>query len=209
MINITILEITHQLDGIMDQQSKSITWWTPACTPHFNTQNATILHKVAYTILKCDVWSAKKKFQIASDQRICDGKCLPLLSTVTWQCWAICRQSNDQVYILCMYWRLALEELHTSRVPCQKGPICHAWAWQVGPFWQDTLNMTFGIYIGWHMKLGYGMYTFIDLQRSPRFNHIIQLYRRVSRGHTGKLCIKVEYHSHAIGLIKLVMYTQG
>ena len=28
---------------------------------------------------------------------------------------------------------------HLSRVSCQKGPICHASAWWVGPFWQDTL----------------------------------------------------------------------
>ena len=31
--------------------------------------------------------------------------------------------------------------LVTSRVSCQKGPICHAQAWQVGPFWQDTLGL--------------------------------------------------------------------
>ena len=24
---------------------------------------------------------------------------------------------------------------------CQKGPICHAWAWRIGPFWQDTLDI--------------------------------------------------------------------
>ena len=23
-------------------------------------------------------------------------------------------------------------------VSCQKGPTCHAYAWQIGPFWQDT-----------------------------------------------------------------------
>ena len=28
-----------------------------------------------------------------------------------------------------------------SRVSCQKGPICHAKAWRVGLFWQDTLDM--------------------------------------------------------------------
>ena len=28
-----------------------------------------------------------------------------------------------------------------SRVSCQKGPTCHAYAWQIGPFWQDTLDM--------------------------------------------------------------------
>ena len=30
---------------------------------------------------------------------------------------------------------------HISRVPCQKGPICHALAWRVGPFWQDTIDV--------------------------------------------------------------------
>ena len=28
-----------------------------------------------------------------------------------------------------------------SMVPCQKGPTRHAYAWQIGPFWQDTLDM--------------------------------------------------------------------
>ena len=26
-------------------------------------------------------------------------------------------------------------------VSCQKGPTRHAYAWQIGPFWQDTLEM--------------------------------------------------------------------
>ena len=25
-------------------------------------------------------------------------------------------------------------------VSCQKGPTRHAYAWQIGPFWQDTLD---------------------------------------------------------------------
>ena len=28
-----------------------------------------------------------------------------------------------------------------SRVSCQKGLTRHAYAWQIGPFWQDTLDM--------------------------------------------------------------------
>ena len=28
-----------------------------------------------------------------------------------------------------------------SRLSCQKGPTRHANAWQIGPFWQDTLEM--------------------------------------------------------------------
>ena len=27
-----------------------------------------------------------------------------------------------------------------SMVSCQKGPTRHAYAWQIGPFWQDTLE---------------------------------------------------------------------
>ena len=30
---------------------------------------------------------------------------------------------------------------HISRVSCQRGPTRHANAWQIGPFWQDILNM--------------------------------------------------------------------
>ena len=26
-------------------------------------------------------------------------------------------------------------------VSYQKGPTCHAYAWQIGPFWQDTLQV--------------------------------------------------------------------
>ena len=32
-------------------------------------------------------------------------------------------------------------DLLTSMVSCQKGPTRHAYAWQIGPFWQDTLDM--------------------------------------------------------------------
>ena len=33
------------------------------------------------------------------------------------------------------------QQQYISRVSCQKGPICLAWAWRVGPFWQDTVDM--------------------------------------------------------------------
>ena len=26
-------------------------------------------------------------------------------------------------------------------VSCQKGPTRHAYAWQIGPFWEDTLDI--------------------------------------------------------------------
>ena len=30
---------------------------------------------------------------------------------------------------------------YISVVSCQKGPTRHAYAWQIGPFWQDTLDL--------------------------------------------------------------------
>ena len=33
-----------------------------------------------------------------------------------------------------------------SMVSCQKGPTRHAYAWQIGPFWQDTMEL-------WYMYL--------------------------------------------------------
>ena len=32
--------------------------------------------------------------------------------------------------------------IHMLRVSCQKGPTRHAYAWQIGPFSQDTLDVT-------------------------------------------------------------------
>ena len=31
---------------------------------------------------------------------------------------------------------------HISRVSCQKGSTPHSYAWQIGPFWQDTFNVS-------------------------------------------------------------------
>ena len=36
-------------------------------------------------------------------------------------------------------WSRELGTVYNSRVSCQKGPTRHAYAWQIGPFWQDTL----------------------------------------------------------------------
>ena len=34
-------------------------------------------------------------------------------------------------------------------VSCQKGPSSHAYAWQIGPFWRDTLDLS----LPWYMLL--------------------------------------------------------
>ena len=42
-----------------------------------------------------------------------------------------------------MPWTMGPEyegNLHISRVSCEKGPTRHAYAWQIWPFWQNTLD---------------------------------------------------------------------
>ena len=36
-----------------------------------------------------------------------------------------------------------LHNCYVLRVSCQKGPTRHAYAWQIGPFWQDTLDISY------------------------------------------------------------------
>ena len=36
---------------------------------------------------------------------------------------------------------ISLMENFMSMVSCQKGPTRHAYAWKIGPFWQDTLDV--------------------------------------------------------------------
>ena len=45
----------------------------------------------------------------------------------------------DKQKILC--YKCNPHTIQISMVSCQKGPTRHAYAWQIGPFWQDTLDM--------------------------------------------------------------------
>ena len=49
------------------------------------------------------------------------------------QQWSYCYDCDSY----CALWP---SYLHRLRVSCQKGPTCHAYAWQIGPFWQDILE---------------------------------------------------------------------
>ena len=54
---------------------------------------------------------------------------------VQWLAWLWARTLQNMVGLQ------QFPNIQTSRVSCQKGPTCHAYAWQIGPFWQDTLDM--------------------------------------------------------------------
>ena len=47
--------------------------------------------------------------------------------------------TRNIVWFLWCQWRYI--EGYNSMVSCQKGRTCHAYAWQIGPFWQDTLEL--------------------------------------------------------------------
>ena len=55
------------------------------------------------------------------------------------------------------YWHIYIVYIHIyctyrPRVSCQKGPTRHAYAWQIGPFCQDTLDIFYAtIYIYTYM----------------------------------------------------------
>ena len=52
---------------------------------------------------------------------------------------------NDVITFQCggKFMNISFHFCEISRVYCQKGPTCHAYAWQIGPFWQDTLDIWF------------------------------------------------------------------
>ena len=54
---------------------------------------------------------------------------------------------------------------HTSRVSCQKDPTRHAYAWQIGPFWQDIIDLHFLPIPRRHGSLGFSK----DQLISPTF----------------------------------------
>ena len=60
-------------------------------------------------------------------------------------------------------------------VSCQKGPTRHAYAWQIGPFWQDTLELLCPQWIPNHVDFtinrGSYIYTFM-----PRSHGLIMYY---------------------------------
>ena len=55
--------------------------------------------------------------------------------------------------LLTQYCSLALNHRYIffliSMVSCQKGPTRHAYAWQIGHFWQDTLDIFLHMYSPW------------------------------------------------------------
>ena len=50
---------------------------------------------------------------------------------------------KSEVWTICLGVGHETKVCAISRVSCQKGPTHHAYAWQIGPFWQETLNICF------------------------------------------------------------------
>ena len=61
--------------------------------------------------------------------------------------------------------------LHISMVSCRNGPTRHAYAWLIGPFWQDTLDMYVCMYVCLHVCVYICMYVRTYVQ--CRLAHVI------------------------------------
>ena len=47
------------------------------------------------------------------------------------------RSEINYIYTIYIY----IIYIYIYMVSCQKGPTRNAYAWQIGPFWQDTLDI--------------------------------------------------------------------
>ena len=91
-----------------------------------------------------------------------------------------------------------MSECSISMVSCQKGPTRHAYTWQIGPFWQDTLDI-------WSLPL-------IPKLRLPAYNGDVSLLtisyhnlilakenstqkRSLSTKLTSHNCLQTDHHS--------------
>ena len=78
--------------------------------------------------------------------------CHPLeLSFPTWaDLFELCRDNCSDYHQI---WRSSiyfLLDVLMSMASCQKGPTRHAYAWQIGPFWQDTFDVWYCMHVFRH-----------------------------------------------------------
>ena len=57
----------------------------------------------------------------------------------------------DDVILTCAY-STASKCNHIWMVSCQKGPTRHTYAWQLGPFWQHTLDLSTKHHSPWYIQ---------------------------------------------------------
>ena len=78
-------------------------------------------------------------------RQFCPG--LNVLISTIFHCWDVCFHREVAQCMDCRRFekfdrRLSPDYIYpNSRVSCPKGPIFHAEAWRVGPFWQDTIEL--------------------------------------------------------------------
>ena len=70
-----------------------------------------------------------------TDSDSCNGLMLNKWQTITWI-------NDDQDHWCHNVTSIHKVRLYITMVSCQKGPTRHAYAWQIGPFRQDTLDNT-------------------------------------------------------------------
>ena len=57
----------------------------------------------------------------------------------------VLKNLNTHIIAFTIWMKIFPYRINNSRVSRQKGPTRHAYAWQIGPFWQDTLKVYYHI----------------------------------------------------------------
>ena len=75
------------------------------------------------------------------------------------------------IFVVCFIlpWSSRQQDNNMSMVSCQKGPTRHAYAWPIGPFWQDTLELS-----NWKER-PWGLFHYIDVIMTTMTSQITSL----------------------------------
>ena len=131
--------VLGKYQGLVSNQIAKFMW--PTCQP----QVGPILAPWALLSGKCSSWiSAPSNFHITGSLSLHVLWNFSHETELSWKNQAFCFLNKQLVsceYLSLSVLNLKIQLRHKSLVSCQKGPTCHAYAWQIGPFWQDTLEI--------------------------------------------------------------------
>ena len=122
---------THKIiQALFSQHTKR---HTISYVPWFITKGSLVWHHYATMSSRVD-----KKFCLLKSSAWLTFGFIAFTSPITFEsiltCWA--QSVGDNM----VFWQRA-QHHQIWMVSCKKGPTRHAYAWQIGPFWQDTLAM--------------------------------------------------------------------
>ena len=104
----------------------------------FRPQCVNVIH-AAFTLQDLEVSRIQVCGCRSAHDDVMTWKCFPTLLAYCVRNQLVNSISDD--ILMCYFDHSIVIPIHISMVSCQNGPTPHAYAWQIGPFWQDTIDM--------------------------------------------------------------------